>query len=162
MMKHAAKILASLLSGFAGGALVHWFMNWWQATNVSPSDAVSIANTYIVFTTIIFVGITVVLAIAGYVLTQQLAANQETQEKQLIERLKEKLKTDEKIGIALAEAILDNPDVKMHLEEKLESKLNELKQEQSRATVGRKRRSTRPDAADLSSYIITPREGDHE
>lgn len=129
MLKKLYKVFAVLLAGFAGGSITPWVIGWLKSVQVAtPSDAVSIANTYIVFTTTIFVGVTVILAIAGYVFTQQFSASKHSQENQLLDELKEKVKSDEHVGIALANAILDNPDVKRHLNETLLSKVDELLQ----------------------------------
>jgi len=127
MFNKALKIFAVLLAGFAGGAMAPWVLGWFKAVVIgSPADAVSIANTYIVFTTIIFVGVTVILAVAGYVFTQQFSASKGSQEHQLLEELKEKIKSDEKLGIALANSILENSDVKRHLNDLLESKIGQI------------------------------------
>lgn len=122
----AYRILAILLIGFGGGALAPWFVAWLRATDVSTADPVAIANTFIVFTTIIFVGVTVIIAVVSYVVTAQLATTREMQERQLLEDLRERLATDEKLGTSLARAILENPDVQRFLEKRLEEKLNEL------------------------------------
>ena len=132
LLGYIYKILAIILMGFAGGAISPWVLGWLEGIKQpNVSDAVAIANTYIVFTTIIFVGITVILAIVGYVFTQQFSTTKEDQLNQLIYELKKKIQSDGKvgdeiIGIALANAILDNGDVKRHLEEKLDNKVNEL------------------------------------
>ena len=106
-----------------------WALGWIKSTAgvvATPSDAVAIANTYIVFTTIIFVGVTVVLAIAGYVFTQQFSETKESQLSQLTDELKKSAKTEEKIGLALIDAILENGDVKRHIDYKLQEKIKEL------------------------------------
>lgn len=127
MLKRIYKIFAILLSGFAGGAITPWVLGWLKAVAVgSPSDAVAIANTYIVFTTIIFVGVTVVLAIAGYVFTQQFSASKEAQELSVMTELKERIKSDEVIGIALADALIQNVEVQRHLENRLLEKIDEV------------------------------------
>lgn len=129
MLKKIYKVLAILLIGFAGGVLAPWFLGWFGAVSVKlTGDAISIANTYIVFTTIIFVGVTVVLAVAGYVFTQQFSASKQSQETHLLDELKEKVKCDEGVGIALANAILENSDVKRHLQSTLRLKVDELLQ----------------------------------
>lgn len=127
MLKTIYKILAVFLIGFAGGAITPWALGWINSATVgTPSDAVAIANTYIVFTTIIFVGVTVILAIVGYVFTQQFSATKESQLSQLVEELKSAAKTDEKLGIALINAMLENNDVKRHVDKKLQEKTDEL------------------------------------
>lgn len=122
-----AKISAMVISGFAGGALAPWILGWIRSVTVqTPSDAYAIANTYIVFTTIIFVGITVLLAIAGYVITQHFSLAKAAQEHQIIDELKERVKVDEGLGVKLANAMLDNPDVTEHLKTVLNDKVKQL------------------------------------
>lgn len=126
-MKRIFQILAVLIVGFAGGVIAPMVLGWLKSVAVgSPSDAVSIANTYIVFTTIIFVGFTVVLGIAGYVFTQQFSASKQVQENQIIDELRSRLGNDEKLAIKLLDSLLENPDVKAHLVSQLESKVDEL------------------------------------
>lgn len=127
MLKTIYKILAVFLIGFAGGAITPWALSWIKSATVgTPSDAVAIANTYIVFTTIIFVGVTVILAIVGYVFTQQFSATKESQLGQLADELKKTAKTDEDFGIKLINAMLENGDVKRHVDNKLQEKIKEL------------------------------------
>ncbi len=127
MLKTIYKILAVFLIGFAGGAITPWALGWIKSATVgTPSDAVAIANTYIVFTTIIFVGVTVILAIVGYVFTQQFSATKESQLGQLADELKKTAKTDEDFGIKLINAMLENGDVKRHVDNKLQEKIKEL------------------------------------
>lgn len=126
-LKLFLKILLVLGVGFTGGVLAQFFLTLFKPTTLGTlGDAVSIANTYIVFTTIIFVGFTVILGIAGYILTQEFSSSKHNQELKIIEELKEELKDNEKLGISLIEAILDNNDVKMHLENILQIKVDEL------------------------------------
>jgi hypothetical protein len=121
------KVFGFLLVGFSGGCIAPWFVSWLnKASAVSATDAVSIANTYIVFTTIIFVGFTVVLGVAGYFFTQQFAANKDAEQKEVFSQIKQKLKDDEKLGIDLLKSLLDNSDVKEHIEDVLNWKIDEL------------------------------------
>lgn len=121
------KILGLVFAGFAGGTLSPWILGWVREVKVeTPGDAIAIANTYIVFTTIIFVGITVLLAIAGYVITQHFSAAKAAHETQIINEIAEKAKTEENLGINMINAILENPDVKQHVSTLLRDKLNEM------------------------------------
>jgi heme/copper-type cytochrome/quinol oxidase subunit 2 len=123
------KLLAISLFGFAGGVIAVLFMNWLSPMNIkvgSTSDAISVANTYIVFTTIIFVGFTVVLGVAGYVFAQQFSASTESHENRLIDDLKAKLKDNEMLSLELIKAILENEAVKSHLTVTLESKVSQV------------------------------------
>lgn len=101
-------------------------LNWLPYTTLATVDVIAVANTYIVFTTIIFVGFTVVLGIMGYLFTQQFTASKHAQVAEALEDLQEKLRTDEYKGIKLLEALLENPDVKQHLDHLLQSKVDSL------------------------------------
>lgn len=121
------KIFGLVFAGFAGGTLSPWILGWIKGVQVNtPSDAVAIANTYIVFTTIIFVGTTVLLAIAGYVITQHFSAAKAAHESQIINEIAEKAKTEEMLGINMINSILENPDVKEHVNKLLRDKLKEM------------------------------------
>ena len=120
-------VLAIALLGFAGGCVSPWFVGWFLKNKVpGDADAIAIANTYIIFTTLIFVGFTVVLGVAGYVFTQHFSESQEMHTHQVCEELKLRIKEDEKVGISLANAMLENRDVIRHLKEQLKSKVDEL------------------------------------
>lgn len=126
-LKFFLKILLVLGVGFTGGVLAQFFLTLFRPTTLTTlGDAVSIANTYIVFTTIIFVGFTVILGIAGYILTQEFSINKHNQELKIIDELKDKLKSDEPLAVSLIEAVLSNNDVKIHFENILQAKVDEL------------------------------------
>ena len=117
--------LAILLIGFVGGALYSCLQGWIKPTSVQGSDAIAVANTYIVFTTIIFVGVTVILAIAGYIFTHKLSESQEAQETRIVENLIKDVQKNEQLGIKLIEAVLGNGDVQRMLDGHILSKLEE-------------------------------------
>ena len=129
-MNNFYKLLAIALFSFAGGVVAFLFMNWLQpylAVKITvPSDAIAVANTYIVFTTVIFVGFTVVLGIASYVFTQQFSASKETNEIRILEDLKIRLKDNESLSLNLIKIIMENEAVKAHVTDILESKVNQL------------------------------------
>lgn len=124
------KLSAILLIGFAGGVLAFLFINWlcpfFKVKVGSVSDAISVANTYIVFTTIIFVGFTVVLGLASYVFTQQFSATKESNEIRILEDLKVRLKDNESLSLSLIKIIMENEAVKSHVTVTLDSKVNQL------------------------------------
>ena len=131
-LRNIYRLLAVLSVGFAGGFMAPVFIGWFSKARIDlASDAISIANTYIVFTTIIFVGFTVVLGVAGYVFTQQFSSSKEAQTNHLIKELEERLRTDQGFGIAFIDKAMDNPDVIRHVSCKLEGKIKELLKEKS-------------------------------
>jgi uncharacterized protein HemX len=127
MLKKFYIALAFLVAAFIGGVIWPMCLSWLKPSIVTvPADAVSIANTYIVFTTLIFVGVTVILAVAGYVFTQQFSSQKGNQELAILEELKQRIKSEERIGISLGDAILENPDLIRHIETKFKEKIEEL------------------------------------
>lgn len=126
-LRNIYRLLALLTVSFAGGFLGAVLFGAFNAVTVSTlGDAVSIANTYIVFTTIIFVGFTVVLGVAGYVFTQQFSTSKETQIEHLIKELEERLRDEQDFGISFIEKVLDNKDVIRHANAKFEAKISQI------------------------------------
>jgi len=133
-LKTVLLYVGMFLIAFVGGALS--FIFWYHLTDfensIKVTDAISIANTYIVFTTIIFVGFSVFLAIAGFIFTHQFSTTKEDQFSHLIRELGTKLKENEDdFGIKFIKKSLENPDVKNYLHEKLNTKLEQLIQERA-------------------------------
>lgn len=113
MVKKFLKYLGFIFMGFIGGCLAPMFWSLFTATHPSTLDqAVSIANTYIVFTTIFFVGITVLLALGGYVLSQQLATTRKHLEAAAYEALKKRLQYSETVATEIVKSISENGDFK--------------------------------------------------
>ncbi|MES2069255.1 MAG: hypothetical protein V4488_02830 [Pseudomonadota bacterium] len=124
---------AGLLSGLFGGILsgvvsfvaINSFSKSSQISSLG--DAISVANTYIVFTTIIFVATTIFLAVAGLWFTYQFASSKELQTTHLMKELEERLvENKDDMGIKFIDAALKNADVSRHLQEKIENKIRQL------------------------------------
>ncbi len=113
MIKKLLKYSSILFMGFVGGCLAPMFLSLFTATAPSTLDqAVSIANTYIVFTSIFFVGVTVLLAIGGYVLSQQLATTRKQLETQAHEDLMKRIQYSESIATDIVKSLSENGDFK--------------------------------------------------
>jgi hypothetical protein len=131
-LRNIYRLLALLTVSFAGGILSVAFWGWFKGVSVgSPGDAVSIANTYIVFTTIIFVGFTVVLGVAGYVFTQQFSTTKEMQTGHLIKEVEDRLRDDADFGVSFIEKVMSNPDVIRHVDCMLAAKIMQLLKDRS-------------------------------
>lgn len=121
------KTIGILALGFIGGAVSPFIISWIGEVRITNSgDAVAVANTFIIFTTLIFVGFTVILGVAGYIFTQQFATSKETQIKHLINELEEMLKKGDSFGINFINQSMSNPDVRRHLETTLDKKVRDL------------------------------------
>ncbi|MCZ4331068.1 hypothetical protein [Castellaniella denitrificans] len=118
-----------MLSGFLGAGLFMLILNWARPFGMAPSDAVSVANTYIVFTTLIFTGFAVAVGVMGYLFTQQFTATKHAQLAEALEDLCRKIATEEQKGTKLLESLMGNDDVRQHLDEMLKSKVDALLRE---------------------------------
>ena len=152
--------LAILLIGFIGGAMYPFLLGWLKPLSVNTPDAVSIANTYIVFTTIIFVGITVILGIAGYIFTQKLSESQASQENRIVENLIKDVQKNETLGIRLVQTILENGDVQRFFNDQIRSKIEEsLKEIQADTNGNIQKNIQRSDAVNKMSNKISKNGG---
>lgn len=130
-MRRCMKLLTFVLGSFTGGFSAILFLNYMSRIG-SPvaipvaADATSIANTYIVFTTFIFVGFTVVLGMAGYVFTQQFTSHREAQERQAISDLQGRLEKDGELAIDLLKSTLENEEAIAFLQGALQAKINQV------------------------------------
>lgn len=127
MLKRAYVFLSFILIGFSGGAIAPWVLGWFKSTAVpTQANAITIANTYIVFITVIFIGVTVVLAIVGYVFTQEFSARKEMQVSQLFSDLKQLISTDEEKATKFVDAVLNNQASVNIIDNMLRIKIKEL------------------------------------
>lgn len=129
-MKMLLKILfftvCAIVGGVVGTMVAPYFTD---GQRVTPDQAVSVANTYIVFTTFIFVAFTVLLGIAGYIFMHLLTEHRKVQETQAIDDVKLRLKNDGKLCLDILQQILHNREVQRNIDsairEQLERALNE-------------------------------------
>lgn len=145
MIKKLLKYGSILFIGFIGGCLSPMFLSLFTAIVPKTLDqAVSIANTYIVFTTIFFVGITVLLAIGGYVLSQQLATTRKQLETQAHEDLMKRIRYSETIATEIVKHLNQNGDFKNQITDSVKSiAQNVLSEAQQQSTVKAKVESQR-------------------
>lgn len=124
MFKKVTYAIVSFIAGFIGGSLSPWVFCWIKSVSVEEPDAVSIANTYIVFTTIIFVAATVILTIMGYVFTHQFSNSKKKQVEELFDQLKEDFKANGEKSVLLVTEIMKNPDVVRHVQAVLAERIS--------------------------------------
>lgn len=115
-------ILGIILIGAIGGIFGFVIANWWSEAPLSGAnvgDPVSIANTYIVFTTFIVAVAAIILTALGISLSGQIAKSKISQAQEAFDFLKESISTDETQGIDLIDSLLSNPEVRRYLNEKM-------------------------------------------
>lgn len=121
-MKNFKKILTFLVMSFAGGFSAIVFLSYFGKTKslVPTADqAVSIANTYIVFTTYIFVAFTVLLTIVCYVLAQNFSTHTKTLHNETVENIRDCINSDDEKAEKILSAMLSSPLIQKHLSERL-------------------------------------------
>lgn len=114
--KMVSRLFGIAFLGFMGGFLSFPLLDFYSGTRHFANDAIAIANTYIVFTTVIFAGLAVVIAIIGYVFTQQFAVAKDVQMTHLVNEVKASIRDNDKsTATDIAQIILDNKEVKRYI-----------------------------------------------
>lgn len=126
------KVIFIVFLGFVGGCLSPFVLSKIQflfekpQTVISVSDSISIANTYIVFTTFIFTAIAIIVAIASYIFSQEAAKSRQVQEKTLFDDLIRACSEKPDQGKDLISKLLENENVIEHFEERLNNKIDDI------------------------------------
>lgn len=112
--------------GIGGGLISSCYFVGYQKNIIIP-DAISTANTYIVYTTFIFVGFSVLLVIGSLMFAQQFAQAKEEQTIHLLNELKSDLKNNKNgISLELIATAIENEEIKSYIKGKLEGKIIQL------------------------------------
>lgn len=126
--KQFLKWFAVFFLGACGGGVAFALAHLIRPLDTSKlSDSVSVANTYIVFTTFFFVGITVLIGLAAILFTQQFSLSKETQLQQLVSELEGQIKTNRNdVSVKFLSEAFSNADFINSFEETLKSRVKEL------------------------------------
>lgn len=119
-------LAGSAFLGVIGGAIGFMTRAWFEGVSFdrgSVGDAVAIANTYIVFTTLIVALAAIILTIVGIALSREIGKTKISQARDAFDFLKEKVAKDEIQGIGLIDALLENEEVKRHLHHKIKEEV---------------------------------------
>lgn len=126
MLKIIKRVISFVVLSFAGGFFAVLFLSW-KGRGIVPQvdQALSIANTYIVFTTFIFVAFTVLLTIVGYVLAQTFAANASAHHTDTIDKIKDCIANDDEKATQVLTALISSPQVQNRLTLTIREKIHE-------------------------------------
>ena len=119
ILKWLGRVIFIVFLGFIGGYLSPYVISKVQVLFGAPpvvnvSDTISIANTYIVFTTFIFTAIAIIVAVASYLFAQEAAKSRQIQENTLFSDLIENCNKNEEQGKKLLSKLLENELVLEH------------------------------------------------
>lgn len=99
-------------------------------TEVLQTNAVSIANTYMVYTTIMLTAFSILLVIGGFAFSHQFSIAKEEQTIHLLNELEKQLKENKfDFGIKFIQSTLANKEVQRYFEDIIEKKVDQLKEE---------------------------------
>lgn len=123
--------IAALVLGAVGGIVSFWLRAWWVGepfNHENIGDPVSIANTYIVFTTAIVTVAAIIITVVGLALSVQITKTKISQANEAFDYLKESLEKDEIKAVGILDALIENPDV----QRRMRNEVKRIAQEQIR------------------------------
>lgn len=113
LLQYTALCFGVVSIGFVGGFISNSVLyNLFSINYINAADAVSIANTYIVFTTIIFVCFTVLLAIAGIIYTHQVSITKNFHLQEIASEFLESIQNDDDKAVSFVKELLKNEEAK--------------------------------------------------
>lgn len=116
--------------GFFGGVLGFFFIQYcfslFSRALPLPSDAIAIANTYIVFTTFIFTWLAIFLALATYYFSIQQSKSRKYLENELLEKILMQCQEDKDIGIKVIIHLIKNQEAINRFEEFHSEKIRDI------------------------------------
>lgn len=131
ILKWLGRVIFIVFLGFIGGCLSPYVISKVQVLFGAPpvvnvSDTISIANTYIVFTTFIFTAIAIIVAVASYLFAQEAAKSRQIQEQTLFSDLIKSCTEKPELGRDLISKLLENENVIEHFEKRLNDKIDDI------------------------------------
>lgn len=126
-----ARETRGLLGGFCGGivgSIVAFaaINRWSTPLTVASADSVSIANTYIVYTTFVIAAVAALLAIAGLIFTEHFSMEKDAHIENAFKALLAQLATDEEKAVKFVKELMKNPGVVQSVSDSVEEKLSEI------------------------------------
>lgn len=101
------------------------------ATATAAANTASVANTYIVFTTLIFVVVTLILTIAGIIFTHQFSLSKSEEFENVINDIADKMQDDDNISYMIVNKLLRKSEVRVYLKSAIDEMLKESLKDRS-------------------------------
>lgn len=126
LAKETRGFIGGLAGGLIGGLLAFAAINYTgRLATVGVSDAVSIANTYIVYTTFVIAAVALLLTIAGLIFTQHFAIEKETHIAHAFSSMLDVVRADDEKAVMLVQHAMENPRVVEYVSEALSDKIHQ-------------------------------------
>lgn len=165
LAKETRGFIGGLVGGLIGGLLAFSAINYsGRLATVTVADAVSIANTYIVYTTFVIAAVALLLTVAGLIFTQHFAIEKEAHIAHAFSSVLEVVRSDDEKAVKLVQQAMENPRVIEYVSEALSAKIQQ-EVESWKASAGARARDATQEAdalgamfSDLSASKNGPRD----
>lgn len=146
-LKRIEYIIIATFCGGVSGVFVTAISIYFLCKNdaLNHTEVAGVANTFIVFTTLIFIGITVILTSSGFIFMQQFSESKEKMHSVLVEEMKKSIRSGENTAVEFLTAALEHPDARKYMEAAIEEKIN--------TNLKQKSDSARRDVENLAAFI---------
>jgi len=140
--KETRGLLGGLAGGVVGGAAAFTLMNRFDSrASATGADAISIANTYIVYSTLMIAAVAVFLTVAGLIFTQHFAIEKERHVADAFAALVAEMARTNGCAVEVVKEVMKNAEVVQHFEDQVKGKLNEVMRAQIDNAEQRKARA---------------------
>jgi hypothetical protein len=120
-------LLGGFLGGIVGSGIAFAAINYFgHPLQVVAADAVSIANTYIVYTTFVIAAVAALLGIAGLIFTEHFSMEKDAHIENAFKALLMELNTDEDKAVKFVKELMKNPEVVQSVSDSVNGKLDEI------------------------------------
>ena len=127
LAKETRGLLGGLAGGVIGGVVAFTLINRFSATSLASSlDAISVANTYIVYSTLMIAAVAVFLTMAGLIFTQHFAMEKERHVADAFAALVAEMARANGCAVQVVKEVMKNAEVVQHFEDQVKEKLREV------------------------------------
>jgi hypothetical protein len=127
LAKETRGLLGGCVGGVIGGAVAFALINRFSsASRVNGADAISIANTYIVYSTFMIAAVAVFLTTAGLIFTQHFAMEKESCVADAFAALVGEMTSANGRAVEVVKEVMKNTEVIQHFEDQVREKLREV------------------------------------
>jgi len=135
-------LLGGLAGGVVGGVVAFTSINRFSSTSLtSGADAISIANTYIVYSTLMIAAVAVFLTTAGLIFTQHFAIEKERHVADAFAALVGEMARTNGCAVEVVKEVMKNAEVVQHFDDQVKEKLREVMRAQLDGANQRKARA---------------------
>lgn len=153
LAKETRGLLGGVVGGLIGGLIAFTAINYTgRLATLSSSDAISIANTYIVYTTFVIAAVALLLTIAGLIFTQHFAVEKESHIAHAFSCVLDVVRTNDEKAVILVQQAMENPRVVEYVSEALQAKISQ-EVDALKASAGARARNARQEADALNSMF---------